>query len=455
MALSLSGAGFDDLGPPRQYCKYMSVHRFAIIDPAAGMSGDMLLGALLDLGAPREWLAGLPARLGVSDAEIEIADAMRCGVRATKVTVRLHGATEGPGDVSEEPHSGGVHHQHHAHGAHRHVGELLAMIERAPLSDRVKDRASRAFRLLAEAEARVHGVTPSEVALHEVGAHDALIDIVGGIEGFEQLGVEAVYSRPVALGNGWVRAAHGVLPVPAPATALLAEGLSITADGPVEGEATTPTGAVLLRVLSSEVGKAPARWRPVAVGWGAGTRNPPGYPNAVRVTLADPEEAPAEAVTVMATDLDDLSPEYLEPLRAALVEAGALDVQSWATQMKKGRIGFRVEALVPVPAAAAVAQAFFRHSSTAGVRSWPVERLTLDRESWEMETAEGVQVRIKTVHGPGGPRVKAEYDDVVAFARRTGQPAHEVSRRFQEEALRRVRTAADLDGGADHDHQKE
>jgi uncharacterized protein (DUF111 family) len=195
------------------------------------------------------------------------------------------------------------------------------LVERAPLSAWVKQRAVQAFRLLGEAEGRVHGLPAEQVALHEVGALDALVDIVGGIEGFERLGVSLIYHRPVGLGSGWVRAAHGVLPVPAPATAILLEGIEVTTAGPVVGEAVTPTGAVLLRVLSS--GPPPARWRAVAAGaWGAGGRDPEHYPNALRLVLAETVEEAADVV-VLASDLDDLSPEYLDPLRDALTAAGA------------------------------------------------------------------------------------------------------------------------------------
>lgn len=416
----------------------MSAQRFAVIDPAAGVSGDMLLGALIDLGAPGAWLEGLPDRLGLPEARVTISTVSRSSIRATKVDVEVGGATEGPGDAPEphHHHHGGTHHAHDHHGPHRHVGELLALIDRAALSDWVRARARRAFELLAEAEGRVHGVAPERVSLHEVGALDAVVDIVGAIEGFEQLGVTRIYTRPVALGNGWIRAAHGVLPVPAPATSLLVEGLAIGPDGPVQGEATTPTGAALLRVLAEPL-PAGLRWRSLRAGWGAGGRDPAGYPNAVKVMLGEPLEAGDDAV-VMATDIDDLSPEYLEPLREALAAAGALDVQVWATQMKKGRVGFRIEAVVPPAAVDPVAEAWFRHSSTAGIRWWPVRRTTLERETWELRSGDQA-VRVKTLRGPGGPRVKPEYDDVVAVARRTGQPAHEVARRLQDEAARRVR----------------
>ncbi len=200
----------------------------------------------------------------------------------------------------------------------------------------------RAFRLLGQAEGRIHGMPAEQVALHEVGALDALIDIVGAIEGFEQLGISRIYNRPIGVGDGWVRAAHGVMPVPAPATAILLEGLEVGPNGPVTGEAVTPTGAVLLRVLSE--GAPPARWRGVLAGaWGAGGRNPSTYANALRLIIAEPVTEAGEIV-VLSTNLDDMSPEYLDPLREALVAAGALDVQVWSTQMKKGRTGFRVEA---------------------------------------------------------------------------------------------------------------
>jgi uncharacterized protein (TIGR00299 family) protein len=290
----------------------------------------------------------------------------------------------------------------------------------------------------------VHGVPADEVALHEVGAVDALVDIVGTLEGFEQLGITRVYSRPVAVGSGWVRAAHGVIPVPAPATAVLLEGLDVGPNGPVTGEATTPTGAALLRVLSS--GAPPAKWRAVSGGaWGAGGRNPEGYPNALRLMIAEPA-AEAGEVVLLATDMDDLSPEYLDPLREALFSAGALDVQVWATQMKKGRTGFRVEITVAPAEADRVAEALFRHSTTAGIRRQVAERVTLARREVQVDAGDGMRVRVKVLEGPDGPRVKPEYDDIAAVASRTGRPAHEVARDLQSRALRLVSP----DGAAGH-----
>jgi pyridinium-3,5-bisthiocarboxylic acid mononucleotide nickel chelatase len=419
----------------------MSDGRFAILDPAAGISGDMLLGALLAAGAPEEWLRALPARLGVPEVKVEVSQVNRCGLRATKVDVLLPGGLrEDPSpEVTPQhhhPNSDLSHHHNHGHEPHRHIGELIAMVERAPLSPWVRQRAIRAFRLLGEAEGRVHGLPAEEVALHEVGALDALVDVVGAIEGFERLGVTRVYHRPVSVGSGWVRAAHGVIPIPAPATAILLEGIELGPNGPVTGEATTPTGAVLLRVLSE--GAPPARWRAASAGaWGAGGRNPESYPNALRLILAEPAHEAGEVV-LLSADVDDLSPEYLDPLREALFSAGALDVQVWATQMKKGRTGFRIEVTAPPSEGDRVAEALFRHSTTAGIRRQLVERVTLARREFQVDVGEGMRVRVKVLDAPDGPRVKPEYDDVAAVARRTGRPAHEVARDLHHQALRLV-----------------
>jgi pyridinium-3,5-bisthiocarboxylic acid mononucleotide nickel chelatase len=382
--------------------------KIAILDPAAGISGDMTLGALLSLGLPASWLEELPVRLGLSDVRVTVRDACRAGVTCKQVEFA----------IPPQPHG-------------RHVGDLVRLVERAPLSAWVKERAVRAFQLLGEAEGRVHGVSPDKVHLHEVGAVDAVLDIVGAIEGFERLGVEAVHHFPIAVGKGWVEAAHGRLPVPAPATAILLEGLEVGGggSGPVEGEATTPTGAALVRVLSS--GPPPDHWRMVGSGWGAGQRDPKHYPNALRILLAE-VASEAGRVVLLATDVDDMSPEYVEPLRQALVQAGALDVQTWPVQMKKGRQGFRVEVMAPEALSEAVTAELFRHSTTAGVRRWIAERATLPRHQLTVRL-DGVAVRVKVLDG-GSARVKPEYDDVLAAAQALGRPPLEVARAVERDA---------------------
>src|SRR5438309_4078535 len=381
--------------------------RIAIFDPSAGVSGDMTLGALLSLGVPGSWLEQLLARLGLAGMGATIRYTSRCCVAAKQVAF----------SIPPQPHG-------------RHVGELVRLVERCPLSDWVKQRAVRAFRLIGEAEGRVHGVAPEKVHLHEVGAVDAVLDVVGAIEGFERLGVQAIYNFPVAVGNGWVEAEHGRLPVPAPATAWLLEGMEIASDGPVEGEATTPTGAALLRVLSA--GAPPSRWRLMQSGWGAGRRDPRHYANALRVLVAE-QAAEVARVVLIATDVDDMSPEYVEPLRQALTTAGALDVQTWPVQMKKGRAGFRIEAVVSEELADAVTAALFRHSTTAGVRRWVAGRATPPRRERTGQAAPEVSVRVKVLEQPDaeGVRVKPEYEDVLAAAQALGRPPLEVARAAQ------------------------
>lgn len=400
--------------------------RIAILDPSAGISGDMTLGALLDAGVSVDWLLDLPDRLGFDHVSVRTARVERATLTATKVSFEIGGQGR------REAAGGGPHHGHR-------VGELVELVRRAPVSDWVRERAVRAFELVGEAEGRVHGVPPAQVHLHEVGAVDAVLDIVGAVEGFELLGVDRIYNLPVALGDGWVEAAHGRLPVPAPATLNLLEGVEVRRGGPVTGEATTPTGAALLRVLSE--GPPPAKWRHVAAHWGAGDRDPAGYPNALRLIIAEAADE-AGQVEVIATDIDDLSPEYIEPLREALFQAGALDCQVWPTQGKKGRVSFRLEAQAPSGAADRVVAALFRHSTTAGVRRWPTTRATLVRHEVEVELAHAIRVRIKVWQGDFGTRLKAEYDDVVAAASRLGRPAVEVAR----EAERRARAAMATDG---------
>jgi len=388
--------------------------QIAILDPAAGISGDMLLGALVDVGPDSQWLLSLPRRLGIAGVEVEIRSTQRCGVRATKVDFRLQ-----PGEAQA---IGG-------HGAH--VGELIELIGRAPISAWVKERAVRAFRLIGEAEGRVHGMPAEKVHLHEVGAVDAVLDVVGSLEGFERLGVAAVYSLPVALGTGWVEASHGRLPVPAPATAILLEGWEVSSGSPVEGEATTPTGAALLRVLSR--GAPPSRWRIVRSGWGAGSRDPKNYPNALRLILAEAAGEAAEVETIV-TDIDDLPPEYVEPLREALLAAGALDCTVWAAQGKKGRVSLRMEVLAPVEAAERVVEVLFDNSTTAGVRRWRSLRNTLARREVTVDVAPEVSVRLKVTEGPSGPRLKAEYQDVIRAADRLKRPALDIAREAERRA---------------------
>jgi len=381
----------------------------AILDPFAGISGDMTLGALLDLGGDSAWLHELPARMGFSDVKVRVAKVQRCSVEATKVDFEI------PHHHSE---SGGDHH----HG--RTVAEIKKLVRNAPLSDVVIEKAEAAFDLLGDAEGKAHGVPADEVHLHEVGAIDAVLDIVGAIEGFELLGIGGLYNFPVAIGNGWVEMAHGKMPVPAAATARLLEGVSVTSGPPVEGEATTPTGATLVRVLSQ--GAPPFCWRMKQNAWGAGGRDTGSYPNALRLMIAESADE-AGVVEVIATDIDDLRPEYVEPLREAVLARGALDCVLWPTHGKKGRVSLRLEALVTPDSAEKVIEALFVNSSTAGVRRWPTLRNTLARREFRVELQGKCGVRVKVWDGPGGVRLKPEYDDVVRASAELDMPPLQVA----------------------------
>jgi len=425
----------------------MNDQRLAIIDPSAGIAGDMLLAALVDAGASEAWLRTLPARLGLEGVSVELERVTRCGISCARVKVTLSdGLAEHPNPNYGDEHHDAVAdhlrpHQHrhaqedhvHAGGAsgHRHLRDLLAIVAGAPLTPWVRDRAVEALRLLCAEEAKVHGVPVDDVALHEVGALDAIVDIVGCIEGFEQLGITRVATMPLAFGSGWVRTAHGVMSIPAPVTARLAEGLAIGPNGPVTGEATTPTGAALLRVLVNSA--VPPRWRVGATAWGAGTRDPAAYPNAVRLVLAE-SSAEAGQVVTLSTDVDDMSPEYLDPLREALMNSGALDVQIWGTIMKKGRPGFRIEVICSPDTVEGVTEALFLHSTTLGVRRTVHDRITLRRSDLHVVAGNGQDVAVKVVHTAAGVRAKAEFEDVKRVAEQTGRPAFEIAREVEAAA---------------------
>lgn len=381
----------------------------AILDPFAGISGDMILGSLVDVMGDDAWLRELTVRVGFPDVDVRIERVHRCSVAATKIDFVV------PDTIAEQRHG-------------RHIGELTDLVRGGKLAPEVKESAIAALELVGEAEGKVHGVPPDRVHLHEVGAIDAVLDMVGAVEGFKRLGVEAVYNLPIALGDGWVDTEHGKLPVPAPATSILLEGVAVRRAGPVTGESVTPTGAALIRVLSA--GEPPDCWRTLNAGWGAGTRDPEEYPNSLRLMVAEAARE-AGAVEVVATDIDDLSPEYLEPLREAVMAAGAVDCLAWATLGKKGRVGLRLEALAPPAQIDQVVDAIFAHSTTAGIRRWSASRSTLSREELVVEVGPAHRVRIKVLSGPRGPRMKPEYGDVARVAAEMGLPALDVARQAE------------------------
>lgn len=367
--------------------------RVLIFDPFAGASGDMILGALTDLGLPDDWLTGLVASLPIEGVEVRLDEVRRGAFRARRVRVEVKQVD-----------------------AERHLTDVLEVIDRAPVPQRARELATAAFRRLAEVEGALHGVSAERVHFHEVGALDAIVDVLGAAAGVVELGVESCFTRPVAVGQGWIQAAHGRLPVPAPATLKLLEGLSVRETG-WQDELTTPTGAVLLSVLTGKR-PAPPEYTPLASGFGAGARDPESHPNVLRVILA--EIGDADAMYMLQTDIDDMTAEYVPDLLEALRSAGAADVWTLSLGMKKGRPGLRVEALVPAGARESVSEALLRESSTIGLRFWPVDRQVLRRWTETIEWR-GSPIRIKKSALPGGGvRSKPEYEDVRRAARALG-----------------------------------
>jgi pyridinium-3,5-bisthiocarboxylic acid mononucleotide nickel chelatase len=381
-----------------------------IFDPFSGISGDMILGALLDLGLPLEWLQGFVRDLGLGPIEVGAQRVQRKGIACTHLVLTLP-------------------HEH----AHRHLKDVVRIIDGTGVAPEVRDRAVQAFTLLAEAEAEVHGTTPERVHFHEVGALDAIVDVLGAMAACEELGLREFHTRPVTLGRGWARMEHGTFPVPPPAALKLLHGMPVR-DPEYEGECTTPTGAAVLKTLTG--GRAaPTTFTPLATGFGAGTRDPVDRPNCLRVIAIEATAGGGGEMFVFQSDIDDLSPEYVPPLIEAVLAAGARDCSVIPILMKKGRAGVRVEALVEAGARTAVAAALFAASPSIGYRSWPVTREALPRREERIEWR-GKEIRLKRSTLPGGEeRAKPEFEDVLRAAAALGVTPFAVYRALLSEGL--------------------
>ena len=381
--------------------------RIAIFDPFSGIAGDMCLGALLDVGLDPAFVDGLPTALRLDGV----------GVRRTRVTRGQIAAWKVDFDIPPQPHG-------------RHLKHLVAIVEASEAPASVKAKAIDAFTAITTCEAAIHGTTVEKVHLHEVGAVDAILDIVGTIWGLERLGVARVFSGPVQVGDGFVDTQHGRMAVPTAATLRLLEGQVLRPGPDGAGELTTPTGAVLLRVLSG--GLPPREYVPVASGFGAGTKDFPDRANALRVILADVEGvAPAgavrrEEIVVLSADLDDASGEEIGALAGRLRSAGALDVVVLPLVMKKGRPGTRVEVIVRPAEASALEGVLLHEGPTIGVRRMEGTRAVLARRE-ETRMVFDHPIRFKVVAMPdGSERAKPEFDDVQMVADRLGRPVREV-----------------------------
>ena len=394
-------------------------------DCFSGAGGDMILGALLDAGLPLDALRKALAALDLSGVRVEAERARRGGLAGTRFRVIV-----GSGDAGHHP-------------PHRGLPDILGLIERSTLDDQVKERASAAFKRLAEAEAAVHGTTVEDVCFHEVGALDAVVDIVGAVAGLKLLQIERVYLSTFRLGSGVVDCAHGRLPVPAPATTELLRGFASEPAG-VEGELLTPTAAAVLTTVGEQRPRPPARIE--RVGYGVGTQDRPTLPNLLRFSIGWVcEAAEADEAWVLETNIDDSTPEVIGYLYDQLFAVGALDVFTCPAQMKKSRPGVLLSVIAAEPAVPAIEQTLFDETSTFGVRRYRVQRRKLTRVMRRLDTPYGpVRMKVGTLDGRVRT-VSPEYEDCRALAEQQGVPLSDVL----DAATRAARESQDTLDGAE------
>lgn len=412
--------------------------RVAYFDCPSGIAGNMALGALLACGADRDALIRRLGTLDLGEWSLEVVRKEEHGIGALHV------------DVKTPPETG--------HG--RHLHHIEAMISSGDLPDRVRAQAIAVFRRLGEAEAGIHGVDIQSLHFHEVGAVDAIVDIVGTCLLLHDLGVDRVVCSPLPMGRGFVRCMHGVIPLPAPATVALTRGVP-TYGVDIEGELVTPTGAALMTALADEFGPQPSM-RVESVGYGAGTMTLPDRPNIVRVMVGQPGSGEVREVAVVETNVDDMSPQLFDVAMERLLQVGALDVYASPIQMKKNRPGLLITVMCPPECVRAVVEVLFSETTTLGVRVRNCERMCMEREVVAVTTEYG-DIRVKVGRWDAARRDEAaasavsaseehgtrqsgdagickampEYDDVKAAALRHGVPARVVA----EAAVRAFRTA--------------
>ena len=386
--------------------------RVAYLDCVGGLAGDMLLAALLDAGAELESLRRVPAALGIDGVEIGVERVERQGIGALHLRI-----------AAADDH------------AHRSYGEIRGLVEAADLPERARTRSLDAFRRLAEVEGGIHGVPPDDVHFHELGSLDTLVDVCGAFVLLDELGVERVASSPLPFARGFVNAAHGVLPLPAPATLGLLEGAALVGVD-TEAELVTPTGAAIAATIVEEWGALPPLTLE-AVGYGAGTKDLPDRPNVVRVVLgAEAAWRPTGRVVLLETNLDDFPAELVPDAVERCFEAGALDVWTVPVQMKKSRPGFVLSVLARPEAQGEIARVLLEETSALGVRVSRLDRYELDREERIVEVDGGtVRVKIGLLDGRV-VNLAPEHDDCAALARTTGRSVKSV----WAEALARAHT---------------
>lgn len=351
-------------------------------DCFAGISGDMMLGALIDLGVPQSYLKAELKKLGVSGYTIHVSNAMRMGISGKRFQVKADVNTTG--------------HHHHDTCHHRSYKDIEAIIKKSSLKSPVKDRSIDIFFRIAQAEAKVHKKTIGDIHFHEVGALDSIVDIVGSAIGLDFLGAENFSASSVPLGGGFVRCQHGTLPVPAPATLLLLKGIPVHDPG-IKAELVTPTGAAILTSLVSGFGSIPAMTIQKA-GYGAGSRELKERPNMLRLILGDIKgPAEQEHVWILEANIDDMSPEWTGYAMERLFAAGALDVSLVPVYMKKNRPGVLFKVICSEQSRLPLTRIMFQETTTAGVRAYRAERTILTRKDGKLKTRFGImKVKIFT-----------------------------------------------------------
>jgi len=396
------------------------VSRVIYFDCFSGISGDMTLGALIDAGLPLDDLRAALGSLALGDVEVRAQRVLRAGVSATKFSVHEHGH-----DANEHGHN------HAAHHPHRHLAKIFTMIDTSSLSPAARDRAKAMFQRLGEAEAAIHQMPVEKVHLHEVGALDSIIDIVGTVFAMEWAGADRIVCSPLNVGGGMVNSAHGVFPVPAPATLALLGSAPIYS-GEIQKEMVTPTGALIATSYATSFGPIP-QMTIERVGYGAGERDNPSTPNVLRVLIGEASAAAVgHRVSVIECEIDDMNPQIFGAAMERLYAAGALEVFYVAVQMKKNRPGTLLTVVAPPEKRAALADVIFRETTTIGIRHSEVERECLRREIVSVETPLGA-VRFKIAYRDGRViNAIPEFDDCARLA-----AAHNVSvKEVQAVALR-------------------
>ncbi len=391
------------------------------IDCSMGAAGDMLMGALLELIDDREeFLAAMNGLLPETAAVSAEADE-KCGVTGTHIRVRVHGEEEG--EHHHHDHDDGGHHHYHSG-----LSDIDGIIDRMAVSEKVKKDAKAVYRLIADAESKVHGKTMDQIHFHEVGTLDAVADVVGNCILMEKIGADRIAASPVHVGRGSVKCAHGILPVPAPATALLLTGIPVYS-GAVQGELCTPTGAALLKYFADSFGAMPAMTME-KVGYGTGSKDFEPYPNCLRVILGDDGEK-GDTVSELAANIDDMTAEELGYAMELLMKEGALDVYCEHITMKKSRPAVKLVCMCRPEEREKFTRLMIKHTSTIGVREYRCGRFTMDRHTEERKTPWG-PVDVKVCSGYGTVKAKAEFDRIAEIAAENGLSLREVKKEISE-----------------------